>query len=738
MTDGDSFANGRAALLAGDFQKAGVFFEDALRSRSDDAECWFLSGAVHHVEKRLDAARNAFLTAARLDGQHLQARFALATVCLLLSDSATALSACEDAVKIAPEVPNAWFNLAVAQEACGRGDLALISYGRSLSLQPGYVDALKNRGVLLLSLGHPELAVANNRTLTEKQPFSFDAQFCLGQSLLALKDYKAAANALGRAVSLSPDNVRGLLHAGFALAQCERFGEAQAFLDRAVLRDPAQVLEYRRSIFGNDLEDGSARLDARTLFLLRHYDAIEACNWRERDHFLERFSALIRHPEGAPLDERALAFRAMALGLDPALQLSLARQIAARFLHTAEQIAPWSLAQRAAFRPEPPAGRKRGRLRIAYLSGDFRRHATAYLMSRLPALHDRERFEVFLYSTGPDDGSEIRASIIAGADCFRDVRHLSDAALAQAIAADEVDILVDLAGYTQYSRPVVLALRAAPLQVSYLVYLQTSGAPWIDYALLDRQVLKPGMRAFWSEKIAFLPHTLYICNDRSVDSGGAASRADEGLPEDAFVFCCLNAPWKIDPETFACWVRILERVPRAVLWVYADKDAAEINLREAFRNAGVGDHRIIFARNVSHEQHLARFRHADVFLDTFVCNAHTTAIEALAAGVPVVTLPGESVVARVGSSLLAAHGLEMLVARTVGDYIETACRLAQAPECLLAVKSRVQNFAASRLFATAARVQEIERAYEIMWARHQAGLVAEDFDVPASTGEFAT
>lgn len=725
-------------MSAGDFIGAVAVFETCLRQDPADAEAWFLLGAAHHRLQKPDAARAAFSQAAVLAPQHLQARFALASVCIELGDPAGALAPCRESVVLAPHEPGAWFSLAVAQEACGFLAEALESYDRALVLQPAHADALKNRAALLLSLGRTDEAVAASRLLAEKYPFSFWAQFNYGDACLAGSRYDEAARALGRAVSLSPDNVRGLLHAGFALAQCERFGEAQAFLDRAVLRDPAQVLEYRRSIFGNDLEDGSARLDARTLFLLRHYDAIEACNWRERDHFLERFSALIRHPEGAPLDERALAFRAMALGLDPALQLSLARQIAARFLHTAEQIAPWSLAQRAAFRPEPPAGRKRGRLRIAYLSGDFRRHATAYLMSRLPALHDRERFEVFLYSTGPDDGSEIRASIIAGADCFRDVRHLSDAALAQAIAADEVDILVDLAGYTQYSRPVVLALRAAPLQVSYLVYLQTSGAPWIDYALLDRQVLKPGMRAFWSEKIAFLPHTLYICNDRSVDSGGAASRADEGLPEDAFVFCCLNAPWKIDPETFACWVRILERVPRAVLWVYADKDAAEINLREAFRNAGVGDHRIIFARNVSHEQHLARFRHADVFLDTFVCNAHTTAIEALAAGVPVVTLPGESVVARVGSSLLAAHGLEMLVARTVGDYIETACRLAQAPECLLAVKSRVQNFAASRLFATAARVQEIERAYEIMWARHQAGLVAEDFDVPASTGEFAT
>lgn len=725
-------------MSAGDFVGAVAVFETRLRQDPVDAEAWFLLGAAHHRLQKPDAARAAFSRAAVLAPQHLQTRFALASVCIELGDPAGALAPCRESVVLAPHEPGAWFSLAVAQEACGFLESALESYDRALVLQPAHADALKNRAALLLSLGRTDEAVAASRLLAEKYPFSFWAQFNYGDACLAGSRYDEAARVLGRAVSLSPDNVRGLLHAGFALAQCERFGEAQDFLDRAALHDPAQVQEYRRSIFGDDLENGPARLDARTLFLLRHYDAIEACNWRERDHFLERFSALIRNPEGAPLDERALAFRAMALGLDPALQLSLARQIAARFLHTAAQIVPGALEQRPAFRPEPPAGSKRGRLRIAYLSGDFRRHATAYLMSRLPVLHDRERFEVFLYSTGPDDSSEIRASIIAGADCFRDVRHLNDAALAQAIATDEVDILVDLAGYTQHSRPAVLALRAAPLQVSYLVYLQTSGAPWIDYALLDRQVLKPCARAFWSEKIAFLPHTLYICNDRSVDSGGAESRADEGLPEDAFVFCCLNAPWKIDPETFACWVRILERVHGAVLWVYADKDAAEINLREAFRNAGVGDHRIIFARNVSHEQHLARFRHADVFLDTFACNAHTTAIEALAAGIPVVTLPGETVVARVGASLLQAHGLAALVARSPADYVGIACRLAEDPVFKKAMKACAEDRNRSHLFCTERRVREIESAYEIMWERQQAGLAPEDFDVPVDMGEFTT
>ncbi len=635
---------------------------------------------------------------------------------------------------LAPDNARVLFGLAVAQENCGLKDTALDSYGQALALQPDYADALRNRGALLRSLGQADAAYANNRRLAATLPYSFEAQFALGESLLARQDHRAAAAAFQRALSLSPQSGKAMLHAGFALAQCERFADAQQLLDRAQAVDSELVRGYRFSIFKDRADSG---LDARSLFLLRHYDAIERCDWRERSYFVQRFSELILESSARPLSEKALGFRAMAMGLPLSDQLSLARQIAARFLHTAEH-APSSLDQPPDLKLEHPVCRNKGRLRIAYLSGDFRRHATAYLMSRLPAMHDRERFEVFLYSAGPDDSSEIRASIISGADCFRDVRHLSDAALAQTIAADEVDILIDLAGYTQDSRPAVLALRAAPLQVSYLVYLQTSGAPWIDYALLDRQVLQPGARAFWSEKIAFLPHTLYICNDHSVELSGAESRADEGLPEDAFVFCCLNAPWKIDPETFACWIRILERVPRAVLWIYADKDVAGINLREAFRHAGVCDHRIIFARNVSHEQHLARFRHADVFLDTFVCNAHTTAIEALAAGVPVLTLPGEAVVARVGASLLQAHGLEALISSSPDDYVGIACRLAEDPVFKKAMQACAEDRSRSHLFCTERRVREIESAYEMMWERHQAGLAPADFEVSADTGECAT
>lgn len=683
---------------------------------------------------QLDQARRAFCKAAALDARHLQAQLALAAVSLELGDAAAALESCTQAIALAPNEPKVWFSLAVAQEAANQREVALQSYDQVLALQPAFFDALNNRGVLLLALGRFRDAVDNNRTFATKQPYSSVAQFRLGESLIAARDYAAASQALKRALQLSPNDAQLLLHAGFSLAQCERFSEAQGLLDRAWDIDPEMVGDYRMSIFG---EDSGVRLDARTLFLLRHYDAIERCDWQERSYLLERFGNLLRGPEGGALTERALAFRAMALGLDSSLQLNLAKQVAASYLHTVGLTTASPDASPTVLNTIGPVRHSKRHLRIAYLSGDYRLHATAWLMSRMPGLHDRDRFEVLMYSTGSDDGSELRSDIVAGADCFVDAQHYSDMQLASRIAEDKVDILVDLAGYTQHSRPGVLALRSAPLQLSYLAYLQTSGAEWLDYAILDHQVLTPATREFWVEKIAYLPHTLYLCNDRQVNPVPVGSRADEGLPEDAFVFCCLNAPWKIEPDTFACWAEILRRMPNAVLWLYADREEVEINLREAGRAAGIGSGRLFFAKKALHEQHLGRYKYAKVFLDTFSCNAHTTAIEALAAGVPVVTLRGKTVVSRVGASLLMAHGLGELVTDTPSAYVDIACKLAGDPAYFRAVKARVMNYDASRLFSTAQRVREIETAYRMMWARHSAGLSPDDFDVPAIvTDEF--
>ena len=726
MTDRRVREQAFSAFAAGDILSAVTLLEGHLAESPEDDEAWFLLGAARHRTNQLDLAREAFQETARLNPCHLQARLALASVCLALGDSVEAIRSCETATQLAASDPSAWHALAVAQEACARKHEALTSYDRALALQPLYFDALNNRGILLLSLGRVDEAIENNRRYVTKQPYSKQAHFNLGTALLAGRDYAGAADAFLRAQRISPASAQIAMHAGFALAQCERFIEAQRLLDGAATQTPELLETYRAAIFGGV---SGGRLDARVLFLLRHYDAIERCDWRERDYFVSRFGELITDAGNSLLDERALGFRAMAVGLRPALQQSLANQIAAGIARHAT-IDQEKLVEGGGF----PLSKTQGRMRVGYVSGCFHRHATAFLIAKLPELHDRASFEVFLYATGPDDGSEFRRQLAAGADHFANVRNLPDHTIASRIKHDGIDILVDLDGYTQDARPVVFALRPAPVQVAYLGYLQTQGGDWIDYAILDRYVMHAPLRPYWNEKIAYLPDTLYLCDDAEVRPG-SADRTAWGLPADAFVFCCLNASWKLEPESLACWAEILEQTPSSVLWLYASNGEAEQNLRDAFRGLGLSDARLFFCGAVAHEVHLGRFRCADVLLDTFSCNAHTTAIEALAAGVPVVTLKGETVVARVGASLLMAHGLQELVQATPEAYVAMACRLASDRAYLLQMQTRTRNRKSSRLFSTQRRVQELEMAYRMMWVRHEAGFPPEDFLVPDAKGE---
>jgi predicted O-linked N-acetylglucosamine transferase (SPINDLY family) len=363
------------------------------------------------------------------------------------------------------------------------------------------------------------------------------------------------------------------------------------------------------------------------------------------------------------------------------------------------------------------------------VSGDVRPHPVAFLAGPLFGRHNRQGFEVFVYSTGPGEGSVERARIAAAADVFCDASRYDGPALAQRIAANGIDILVDLSGYTLHARSTALALRPAPVQVSYLGYLGSMGADWIDYALLDRRVMADAERPFWSEAIAYLPHCLFPCDDAET-VGSPPLRSDCGLPESGAVFACFNASWKVDPASFGLWMQVLQAVEGAVLWLVDDAPGMAENLRREAEARGVASERLVFAPRVARPDYLARLRRADIFLDTLPYNANTTGIDALLAGVPLVTLPGDSVAARGAGSLLAAHGLSELVAGSAAEYVALAVRLAKDGEFRKQIREKVARRDRSNLFGVERRVQEIERAYNMMWERHQAGLPPADFDVP--------
>ncbi|MEX2643050.1 MAG: hypothetical protein WD270_06330, partial [Acetobacterales bacterium] len=368
--------------------------------------------------------------------------------------------------------------------------------------------------------------------------------------------------------------------------------------------------------------------------------------------------------------------------------------------------------------------------RLGYLSWDFHSHATMVLLDDLFALHDRERFTVSAYSYGPDDGSGARRRARQQADRFIDVREEAPAETARRIRTDGIDILVDLKGYTHGNRAAILAMRAAPVQVGWLGYPGTTGMRAVDYILTDPVITPAGEAEHFTEQPVRLPYSYQINPSWKDEPFAPPSRAVLGLREDAVVLCCFNNAYKITSEVFDGWMRILHAVPDAVLWLLAEGTAVEENLRREARARDLDPERLVFAPRVPGAKHLARQRCADLFLDTRPVCAHTTARDALWAGLPLLTCPGQTFISRVAASLLKAQGLDELVAEDMAAYEATAIRLAGDRAALASLRKRVEAARATGpLFDAPRFVRGLESAYNGMWRRHRAGEPPRLFDV---------
>ena len=370
---------------------------------------------------------------------------------------------------------------------------------------------------------------------------------------------------------------------------------------------------------------------------------------------------------------------------------------------------------------------------MAYLSADFYAHATAFLMAGVFEHHDRARFETDAVSFSPDDASQMRARLERAFDRFTDVHGMDDAAVAAMLREMEIDIAVDLKGYTGGARPGILAFRPAPVQIHYLAYPGTMGAGFIDYLLADRTVVPEEERKFYMEQIAYLPDS-YQCNDSARRiSERTATREESGLPESGFVFCCFNSNYKIMPEMFDIWMRLLHAIPGSVLWLLEENPAATANLLREAQTRGVAAERLVFAKRIALPDHLARLRNADLVLDTLPYGAHTTASDALWAGVPVLTCLGSTFAGRVAASLLWALGLPELIAHSRDEYETAARNLARDASALAAIKARLaENRDTYPLFDTARITRNLEAAYTQMWERQQRGMPPASFAVDAA------
>jgi len=372
------------------------------------------------------------------------------------------------------------------------------------------------------------------------------------------------------------------------------------------------------------------------------------------------------------------------------------------------------------------------KIRIGYYSADFHRHATSHLMAELLEAHNAARFELYGFSFGPDQQDDMRQRISATFDKFVDVRGMSDRHVARLSRECGIDIAVDLKGYTQDARTGMFAEGCAPIQVQYLGYPGTMGADYMDYVVADRTVIPPDSQSDYMEKIVWLPHSYQANDSKRKISSRVFTRQEVGLPASGFVFCCLNNNYKILPETFDSWMRILVGVNGSVLWLLENNPLAAANLRKEAAARGMDAGRLIFAGRLPMDEHLARQRLADLFLDTLPCNAHTTASDALWAGLPVLTCMGKSFASRVAASLLNAVGLPGLITSSRKDYEALAIDLASHPAKLAGFRKALEdNRTAAPLFDGKLTARHLEAGYEAIYARYQSGLPPDNIEIPS-------
>ncbi|MES1156362.1 MAG: tetratricopeptide repeat protein [Alphaproteobacteria bacterium] len=556
---------------------------------------------------------------------------------------------------------------------------ALAAFDAVLATEPDYAPAHNNRGVALHNLRRDDEALAAYSAALKLAPADAGAWCNRGNALTSLRRFPEALAAFDAALAHDPSLRAGLDNRGALNLMTARY-EAAAH-DYAALLALAPDHPFAR---------------ANLLLARRHL-----CDWRDHDALRDAIDADAR--AGRPA---CPPFAALALLDDPEAQARCAS------LWTQVYFPPGTPIVTA-----PPTAQEC--IRVAYLSGDFHEHATAHLAIEVFERHDRARFETIALSYGPDTGDAMRARLKNAFSEFIDVSELSDRAIAELMAARGVDIAIDLKGYTLEGRPGILAHRGAPVQVSFLGFPGTLGAPYVDYVIADPVIAPREGAASYSEKIVRLPLCYQPNSGRRADA--APTRAELGLPNDAFVLASFNNAFKIAPDMFAAWMRLLRATPGAVLWLYAD-EACAANLRAHAETAGVDPKRLVFAAHAAHAAHLARLACADLILDTYPYNGHTTASDALWAGVPVITLCGATFASRVAASLVAAAGAPDLATTSLADYEAIALHLARDMRALAEVKARLKPDAP--LFDMARYTRDFEAALEAMLARAIAGLAS--------------
>ena len=719
----DSLRRASGLLERGELAESANLLAGVAYEFPDSPDVFFLLGVALHRLGQVDAALAKLSECLRLAPAHLQAANARAAVLSGVGRDQEAHDAYRTLLDKLPGNAQLLGNLAFVLERLGRLPEALIAYDEALVGDHAYYPALLNRGGLLLKMGILDKALENNERLAAAFPDSADAQFNLAEVFLSLGRPAQALQACEQALQTDPEHHKAMIDKGLALSELGRLQEAGIAFSTVRSRNPRVYAEFVNVVDPNPSPDPE-RFDPELIYLSRAYEKLNRCDWSERDGYLDAFVKLLseRLHSGRKLRDRSLAYNSLTLPVDQEFRLAIARQLSAEIQMEAEALS----------RPGYSfAGKDRKRLRVGYLSPDIREHLNAYLLRPILQLHDRQRFEVFCYSLTPDDKSSIRGGVQSAADSLRDVSQLDTDKIADMIHGDQIDILVDVGGFTTFSRPMVFALRPAPIQVSYLAFPGTLAAACIPYRITDHAATPAEQVRWWGEKLVYLPGTFFPYDEFERLPEVALSRAEYGLPEDAFVFCCFNNLYKIEPSIFGVWMDLLRAVPASVLWLSGRNVEAMGNLKREAQARDVSADRLLFAPFETRERYAARFRLADLFLDTPIFNAMTTACDALRAGLPLLTVAGEAFPSRVAASVLRAAGFEEGITDHVDEYKRRALEWATRPERLSVHRRQLQvNRVRAPLFDTRRYVRHLEQAFQTMWESHQRGQLPESFTVP--------
>ena len=744
-----------AAALAfhqgGQLEQAEKHYRAILKDHPNHPDVLNLSGVLALQTNRPKQALRLLVRAVEEVPHNPQFHYNLASAHKQLGDAQSALAAFQHAVTLKPDYVEAHNNLGNLYQAADEVEAALNHYDAAIAHKPNFLGGRHNRAGLLSKLGRFEEALADLDHAIGIAPKNADLHSDRSIILQKMLRYDAALQSIEQALALSPKSARFHGLRGVVLVKLNRLRHAKASFEAARAIDPKEIVTnsgYARLLIAvgdreralslvetilttqpknadalamrggihSDLHrykdavkdfDAAMKLDPSVHFIAgkRILSKLHLGDW---SNFTEDLMALIKAIDDSGL--AATPFSTLSLIDDANIHLATARATVSNFYPRQDDLGPFK------------ARRKDGKIRLGYFSADYRQHPMGQLLAELFEVHDRTRFEVIAFSFGPATGDDMHLRLQKAFDRFIDVRDMGDREVAALSRELGIDIAIDLIAHTAYSRLGMFALGCAPVQVNFLGYPGTSGAEYIDYIIGDDIITPHESHGHYSEQIVAMPHCYQVNDSKRQIATKTPTRAALGLPEDAFVFCCFNSGYKILPEVFDGWCRIMLQVKNSVLWLLASNPEFEKNLCKEAERRGVDSSRVIFAKREPLDVHLARYRAADLFLDTRPYNAHTTASDALWAGLPVLTRIGRSFPARVAASILRAVDLPELVTETDAEYEALAIALANEPERLNLIRQKLAaNGSSSPLFSGEAFARNIEKAYIEMIARNERG-----------------